>query len=523
MKTLSTLTLATIAASSAFAQAGKQPNVLLIMCDDLMAYDGIYKDYPKAKTPNLDKLRDMGVNFTNAHTTASVSAPSRAAMFTGIYPHVSKNYDFVPWYKNPVLSSSVTLIEHMRKEGYDVYGTGKLMHHLRKNEYTKFGKINYAGPLAYDGKNAALHPSVPKAYAMIGPLDGTFCSLAEVPDVKPTKKAPRYKGWYDLQRKKPFKYKDDDHRSLFRDEEHAIWVKNLLKELEAKGEDQKPFFIGMGLSKPHTPLVAPQKYFDMYPLDKIDMPKKQTGKDKNLGFLKENTPLSKGYKHYEAMKESYPDDIEYGLRKYMQAYMACVTFADEIIGSVLDALECSPFAKNTVVIFVSDHGYDFGQKEYLFKNSLWETSTSVPFYVYYPGENYKHGIKVNHPVSLIDIYPTINDICGLSDNTVKNEKGAKLSGHSIVPFLKDGDATKDWKGPEVALTLVENPEDKDPEKQNYSVKSKEWRYILYGNGKEELYNSVKDPYEWKNLAYDKKYKEVKKKMNESLRELIKEK
>lgn len=522
MKTLTTLTLATITISPALAQNSSQPNVLLIMCDDLMAYDGIYKDYPKAQTPNLDKLRDKGVNFVNAHTTAPVSAPSRAAMFTGIYPHVSKNYGFTPWYKNPVLSSSETLFAHMKKEGYDVYGTGKLMHHLRKDEYTRFGKNNYAGPLAYDGKKAALHPSVPKPYAEVGPLDGTFCSIAEIPDVKPTKNAPGYKGWYDLQRNKPFKYIDDNNRSLFRDEEHAIWVKNLLKELEAKGENQKPFFIGMGLSKPHTALVAPQKYFDMYPVNEINMPKMQNEKNKNLGFLKENTPYSKGYKHYEAMKKAYPDSLEYGLRKYMQAYMACVTFADDIIGSVLDELEKSPFADNTVVIFVSDHGYDFGQKNYLFKNSLWETSTSIPFYVYCPGKEYQHGIKVNHPISLIDIYPTINDICGLSDNTIKDDKGAKLSGYSIVPFLKEGDATKDWKGPEVALTLVGNPDNKDVKKQNYSIKSKEWRYILYSNGKEELYHSVNDPYEWNNLAYNKKYKDIKKKMYSSLCKLVPE-
>ena len=501
-------------------QYHERPNIMLIMCDDLMAYDGIYRDFPEIKTPNLDKLRNKSVNFVNANTVAPVSAPARAALFTGIYPHVSQNYGFAKWTTNPVLKSVKTMFVHLREHGYHVYGTGKLMHHLVAGEYTEFGILNYAGPLAYDGKQAAYHPSVPRPYAEIGPLDGTFASLADIPDVKPTDNAPGYKGWYDIQRDRPFRYVNDDDRDLLRDEEHAIWVKDLLSKLENGKGNGKPFFIGMGLSKPHTALVAPQQYFDMYPLEDINLPKMQKGKNRNLGFLYENTPNSKGFKHFKAMKESYPDNLEYGLRKYLQAYMASVSFADEVIGQVLDALDNSSFADNTVVIFISDHGYDFGQKDYLFKNSLWETSTSIPFYVYCPGEEYKHGIEVEHPVSLIDVYPTVNDLCGIGNNTAKAETAPPLSGHSIVPFLKGGDQTTGWEGPDVALTLVGAPGIETPSKQNYSVRSSRWRFIKYSNGKEELYDTHNDPYEWKNLAYDSDYSEIRDMMFNQLTELV---
>lgn len=514
-----TVGLSILSSFGGMAQQNEElrPNVLFIMCDDLIDFNGIYKDYPKAITPNLDRLREKSVNFVNAHTIAPVSAPARAALFTGVYPHRSKNYGFNTWYNNPVLSKGETLFKHLQKGGYDVYATGKLLHHNRKSEYTEFGIDNYAGPLAFDGVKVACHPSVPRPYAEVGPLDGTFCSLAEVPNVPPSDNAPGYNGWYDLQRKKPFRYVNDDDRDLLRDEEHAQWVIELLDRLE-KNDNGKPFFIGMGLSKPHTALIAPQKYFDMYPIEDIQLPKQQTGSDKNVGFLFENTPDSKGYSHFEALKASFPDDLDYGIRKYLQAYLASITFADDVIGSVLDALENSRFADNTIVFFISDHGYDFGQKDYFFKNSLWETSTSVPFYVYCPSR-YLNNTEVEHPVSLIDIYPTINELCGLDNNTVLRPGGAELSGFSLVPFLKDGDTTTEWKGPEVALTLVGGSEDYEGS-QNYCVSSKEWRYIHYENGKEELYNFVTDPNEWNNLAYDPNHEAVKKQMYDKLVEIV---
>ncbi|MFA5416960.1 MAG: sulfatase-like hydrolase/transferase [Bacteroidales bacterium] len=498
------------------AETPVKPNVLLIMCDDLISYDGIYGGHPQAITPNLDVLKAQSVNFTNAHSIAPVSAPCRSALFTGIYPHVSQNYGFDNWQNNPVLSNSKTIMEMLKENGYNVYGTGKLLHHNKKSVYTKFGLDNYAGPLAYDGVNAAYHPSVPAAYAKIGPLDGTFASLADIPVVPANGTAPGYAGWFDIQSKKPFRYVNDEDRDLMRDEEHAVWASDIISQLE-KGAigNGNPFFLGVGLSKPHTALVAPQKYFDMFPMDSIRLPVVKEN-DASDCYMFENLPLSKGYLHFAALKEAFPDNLEHGLRRYLQAYLASLAFADDIIGDVVKALDSSIFANNTIVIFVSDHGYDFGQKEYFFKNSLWETSTSVPFLVRYPFNINAAGKEVNQPISLIDIYPTLVDVCSLQGDTKKNSSGAALSGHSIKPFLENVSATE-WSGPTAALSIVGGGGGALlPAMQNYSVRSKDWRYIRYANGKEELYNKNNDVHEWDNLAYNPDFVAAKKSMRDEL-------
>lgn len=505
-----------------YAQESDQPNILMIMCDDLMHFDGIYKDAPEAITPNLDSLIAQSINFVNAHSIAPVSAPCRASLFTGIYPHTSQNYGFDTWYNNTVLSDCKTIMEMLTENGYNVYGTGKLLHQNRKADFTSYGHNNYGGPLAFDGVSAAYHPNVPSAYASVGPLDGTFASLANIPDVPASGSAPGYTGWYNTQDMVPFRYVSDDDRDLMRDEEHVEWAKDIIADLESGSkDDSKPFFLGVGFSKPHTALVAPQKYFDMYPLEDINMPTYLDG-DADDCYLFDNTPDSKGYSHYAAMQSAFPDDVYEGIRMYIQAYLASVTFADHMIGEVLTALAESKYADNTIIIFVSDHGYDFGQKEYMFKNSLWQTSTSVPFVVHYPANASSNGTEVNAPISLIDIYPTLVDLTGFTGTTLKGTSGAPLDGHSIKPFLEDP-TTSEWSGGSVSLSIVKNSNGSlYPGSQNYSVRSEKWRYIRYANGSEELYDCEEDPHEWTNLAADSNYEAVKTELFNALCELVPE-
>jgi arylsulfatase A-like enzyme len=210
-------------------------------------------------------------------------------------------------------------------------------------------------------------------------------------------------------------------------------------------------------------------------------------------------------------------------KKCVQAYLACTTFADDQIGKVLDALEKSSYANDTIVIFTSDHGFHLGEKDFNFKLSAWELSTRVPFVVIAPGIT-KAGTICRKPISLIDIYPTIIDMCGLPK--VHNAKTNKqpLSGHSIKRFLRDPKNGK-WDGPDVALTCVY---DNDLDEANvekiqtyhYSVKSEDFRYTLYSNDAEELYDHRNDPHEWKNLAKDPGYKQVKSEMKRKLFELL---
>ncbi len=498
--------------------ASEKYNVLYIMCDDLNDYEGVFGGHPQARTPNIDRLAESAVVFSNAHSNAPVCAPIRAALFTGIYPHTSGNFFFNNWSKNPVLKNSKTIMRHMRDNGYTAIGSGKLMHHHVKGEWSEFGVKNYAGPVAYNGKAPVGHPSVPENYSSQGLLDGTFASLGDVPVVPATSDAPGFSGWWDAQRKKAFRYVNDDDRDPMRDEESAEWVVNKIKELDNQNGDS-PFFLAVGFSKPHTPLVAPQKYFDMFPLDTIKLPVIKEGDAEDCHYA-ENFPADqKGLRFYRAMRDSYPS-FEDGLKEYIQAYLACVAFADDQVGKVLTALDNSRFRDNTIVVFTSDHGYDFGEKEYLFKNSLWENSTRVPLLIRMPGLEKNAGKKVEHPVSLIDIYPTLVDLCGLQGDTKKNGRGADLDGHSLKPFLADPEAGQ-WDGPDVALTMVHSPETMNlAEEKNYAVRSRDWRYILYRNGAEELYDHRNDPHEWTNLADNPEFAKQKARLKRKMVKLV---
>jgi len=176
---------------------------------------------------------------------------------------------------------------------------------------------------------------------------------------------------------------------------------------------------------------------------------------------------------------------------------------------VVDAIDSSGLRDNTIVLVTSDHGYNMGEKDYLFKNSLWEESGRVPLIIRAPGIA-KAGAVVEHPVSLIDIYPTLADLCNLKGDTRKNDKGAPLDGYSLEPFLTDP-KTDRWDGPDVALTVIKSERypSEQIDRQHYSVRSRRWRYILYNNGDEELYDHDADPYEWTNLSENEQYAQVK--------------
>ncbi|MDF7826711.1 sulfatase [Pontiellaceae bacterium B12227] len=488
----------------------ERPNILLIMVDDLNDYSGCFGGHPQAITPGLDALTEGGVRFANAHCNAQICAPSRVSMLTGVYPHVSRNYWFDDWQKNDTLKHCKTLGQFLKDNGYASYGTGKLMHNDHLDSWTEFGVSKDPGPFSFNGKKPTGHPSVPKPFRDIGHIDGTFASLADIPDVPPEGDLPGHKGW--ITRKwKPFRYVSETDRDLMNDELQANWAVDKIQQL-AKETKAPPFFLAVGFSRPHTPLIAPQKFFDMYPLDSLQFPPiKENDRDDcyfSSVFPKWN-PL--WTEHYRLLTESYADPEE-GIKRHLQAYLACVSFVDEQIGKVIQALDASSFRNNTIVVLVSDHGYHQGGKQYLYKNSLWEESTRIPMIVRAPEMEKSYGKTVAHPVSLIDVYPTIADLCGLAgvDNRI-NDKGAKLDGHSLKPFLINPD-TKEWKGPDVALSVVKTPSPGntlEPSYHSYAVRSRDYRYIHYVSEKEELYDHTKDPNEWKNLADNPEYAAIK--------------
>ena len=219
-----------------------------------------------------------------------------------------------------------------------------------------------------------------------------------------------------------------ENRDLTADELNAQWAVDRLKEFAEKPGDQ-PFFMGVGFIRPHTPLVVPQRFFDQFPLDTIELPDIKQGDAEDTfalsirGNVAEKEPNSQrtmdmGSRLYQDLVASY-DTREEALKRFIQAYLASVASVDELIGNIMDVVEQTSLADNTIVIVTSDHGWGMGEKDYLYKNSLWQESTRIPLVIRAPGVA-QPGTVSEHPVSLIDIYPTLVDLCGLTGETMKN-------------------------------------------------------------------------------------------------------
>lgn len=495
--------------------SAEKQNVLFIVFDDLNDYLGVMDGHPQALTPNIDKLAGEGFLFTNAHSNAPICAPSRASFFTGILPSTSGNYKFEKWYDNTVLNNSKTLAEYFGENGYQTFKAGKIMHHKKNEMWTEVINDNqYHGPVAYNGVAPVGHPSVPEPFRSIGLLDGTFAPLSDVPNVPATDTTPGYFGWWNHNSKTPFFYADENHRDKMYDEITVQQFRNKLKDLE--NTSMQPFFMALGIMRPHTPHVVPKKYYDLFPIDSVKIPVILPNDNDDCKY--DEVLGGKGRTAFVALKNSYTE-LDEGLRAYLQSYLASVAFADDMLGQIINSLDSTRFKNNTTVVVFSDHGYNMGEKDYLFKNSLWEESTRVPLIFRIPGYESKSGTQVNHPVSLIDIYPTLKELCGLTGSTLKNISGAPLDGHSLKPFFDNPETTK-WSGPDVALSVVANGASPAAKSQNYSVRSEKYRYIRYSNGSEELYDHTTDSYEWTNEAQNPAYSEIKNQLKNELIKLV---
>lgn len=512
-----------------------KPNVLFIIFDDLnfQSVEGIGR-YANASTPNLERLAQAGTRFTNAHTNAPLCAPSRASMLSGLYPHTSGYFTYVArgtdqpktrFRQNPVLRGSKTLMEHFKENGYWVGGTGKIFHHMDRDttvwinsdgEYA-FGIDPDYGPYPSKGTGEGNawrmgHPNQPACLNAVQ----CFGSLQDIPVIPPGEEYPGYKGW--MLKGEPFHYNADDDRDLMPDEQSAAWVVSQLRR-----DLGKPFLMMVGFNRPHMPLYAPQKYFDLFPLDSIPLFVEEGDFDDCGQVFKEegSGTTDFGFRKYQHVIERAGKE---GLKAYIQAYLASVAFADAQLGIILDALEHSVYADNTIIIATSDHGYHMGEKEYLFKNSLWEESTRIPLVIVPPGNPTPY--EVEQPVSLIDLYPTLIDYCALPGDPNQTTHGIALDGHSLVPLLKSPEAMG-WEGPGFALTNVaygkgyRAGEVGIKELQYYTIRTQDYRYILHPNGEEELYDHQKDDLERFNVADQESYRQVKVGLAKKLRNMIK--
>lgn len=418
-----------------------KPNVLFIAVDDLNDWIGVLGGHPQSVTPNIDRLCKRGMLFTNAHCAAPACNPSRAALMTGIRPSTSGVYlNSNPW--RPVMPEAVTIPQHFMKHGYTALGSGKIYH----------GR--YPDPASWD----TYFPSK-KQQKPGDPL----------PANRPINGIPKtsHFDWGPV----------DADDSEMGDAQVADWV---IKQLGKKFD--KPFFLACGIYRPHLPWYVPSKYFDQFPLDDIQLPKTLADD------LKDVPPAG--------LKMARPDGDHAKVTKHkqwkhaVQGYLASVAFADKQIGRVIDALDQSPHAKDTIIVFWTDHGWHLGEKQHWRKFALWNEATRTPLAIVAPGVT-KPGSSCVQPVGLLDIYPTLIELCGL-------DARAELEGVSLRSLL-DQSFDGNWDRP--ALTTHG--------RNNHALRTQRYCYIRYADGGEELYDHDVDPMEWVNLAKDSKYTELK--------------
>ena len=497
----------------------ERPNVLFIICDDLNTIINPYTANSPVKTPSIDRLARQSMVFNNAHCNNSICAPSRASLFSGLYPHTTDNFWFTNWRQNEMLSERTMIQQVFMDAGYNVYGTGKLLHHSDPTKYHEFGHLPNQGPFPWNGNdrrknenenwyvNQDPHPNMLELFDgfPIIPFkwEQTFAPLSEIPSFprNGVDNTPGYEGW--MLNGQSFNYTSDDERDRMPDEKSVDWAIERLDK--AKGG---PFFLAVGFCKPHTPLYVPDKYFHMYPLDSIEIPEAMSQDVEDCADILVQNESLYGYQRYQFLKSSGDSLI---LKKWLQAYYASISFIDHQVGRLLQALEKNDYLDNTIIVFTSDNGYMMGQKNHLHKHTLWSQGTRIPLFISAPG--YSKG-RCDQPVSLIDLYPTLASLCN------HDSGDTQVDGHSLIPLLQDPIQGK-WGGRKFAISELKdidftNPSSYISQGVHYSMCSEEWRYTICADGDEELYNLKSDPKELTNLSSIPKYIETKEKLKNEL-------
>lgn len=414
----------------------ERPNVLMITIDDLNDWVGCLGGHPQSKTPNIDALIKRGILFTNSHCQAPICNPSRVSFMTGVRPSTSGIYMNGDRFRSSKrLKNAITIPQHFAANGYVSMGCGKLFHASGgRNNFQVYGPFGGQGPLPKKRLNCPPEASSSKLWDW-----GTFPA------------------------------KEEDYHDVI----NSKWASEQLSQ-----ELEKPFFIGVGLYRPHVPFYAPERFFDLHPLKQVALPEI---------FPKDIADVPEYGR--KLTHNSLPPDHAWFVksgkwRQAVQSYLAAISFTDANVGRVIQALDAGPHADNTWIVLLSDHGFFLGEKKRWAKQSLWERATKTPLVIVPPrnlSNDWAKDRTCAAPVELLSLYPTLIELCGLPYQT-------GLEGTSIVPLLRQPDSN--WERP--AITTYQQG--------NHSIRTSRWRYTRYADGSEELYDLQTDPNEWHNLA-----------------------
>lgn len=452
----------------------EHPHVLFIAVDDLNDWIGCLKGHPQALTPNMDRLVKRGVLFTNAHCTAPACNPSRAAVFSGRMPNATGVWSNRSGSIDRLSPKTQLLPTAFSNSGYVTLGTGKLLHSRGQSTFDDYFSVGQRwSPLPKksveytDDELPTKGSDDPRHLVRDSRGNEIVLPLNRMPsDRKPNLKDGESFDWG------PFDVPDSD----FGDTQITDWA---MEKIRQYGEE-KPLFLGVGYYRPHIPLWAPRRFFDRFAEEEIQLPKVEPSDLDDLSEIARKwalEPVTAG-SHATVLKHQQ-------WRAAVEAYLACVTYVDHEIGRLLEALDNSPLSDNTVIILWSDHGWHLGEKQHWGKWTGWERSTRVPLIVVPPKKQTDRfapaGSHCHHPVGLIDLYPTLTELCQV-------KAPGELDGQSLVPLLRDPDHDTG----RAVVTMFD--------RGNTSVRTAHWRYIRYADGSEELYDHRSDPDEWRNLA-----------------------
>lgn len=483
------------------SQADEKPtprmNVLFVISDDLNNLLGCYGD-PLVKTPNIDRLAARGVRFDRAYCAFPLCGPSRNSLLTGLYPN-STGIQANGQIFRQTIPDRLSLSQAFRQQGYFAARLGKLYHY---NVPNSIGTDGHDDPASWE---LEVNP------AGVDRLEEHSKIFSLVPN--------QFGGtlsWYASP-------KSDEHHTDAKIALDAEWV----LERCAKRND-RPFFVAVGFFRPHTPYVAPKTpWFDLYDVNTMPV---VSGLAEDLADIP--APA------LQSQKKDQLEMTDDQRRQARQAYLASISFMDAQVGRLLDALDQQGLADNTVIVFTSDHGYHMGEHGLWQKMSLFEESSRVPLLIVAPG--CEKGQVCSTPVSHVDLYPTLMELCGLT-----SPEG--LQGQSLVPMLKDTSVKgRGWALTQVTRTLPANQRKKQAENKQatdgtqgansksvaadqpnrffgYSLRTNRWRYTEWADGDKgaELYDHDNDPRELRNLAEHKEYQATRTELAEQLHAAIK--
>lgn len=432
--------------------AQEKLNVLFIAADDLNNDIGTY-GHPVVKTPNLDRLARMGIQFDQAYCNYPVCNPSRASLMTGLYPDQTGVRDNAVNFQDRIPGVK-TLAQMFREAGYFAARVGKIFHY---GVPVQIGENGLDDPASWDevvnprGRDKIEEDQIYSIDPVNHSMGGTLSWMAQ--------------------------------EGADEEQTDGIGATAAIK-LMADHKDE-PFFVAMGFYRPHTPYVAPRKYFEMYPLQMVRLPVEPPD---DLVDVPYSAWVDRPYQLYLSDEKK---------REAMQAYWASISFMDAQLGRVLDAVEELGLADKTIIVFWSDHGYHMGEHQLWQKTTLFENSARVPLMIASPKHRNTAGLPTKSLAELVDLYPTLADLAGLP-------APKHLVGKSLVPVLADPTA----KVRDTALTTFDtndrvNRPPLRPRAVGYSVRTERWRYTEWGeDGKLgiELYDHWNDPKEFVNLG-----------------------